>query len=402
MLLWSLLGGADVVHGLTAATGAMRSRGWNALLWICALAAAAPILAVRYMPFLDMPEHVAAMATLSRMIFSLEAHEPYVLAVGSTQYLLHHVAGALLTRALGDAILANQILLAAIAIAWPLSFRSLLSALRRDERLALFAPAVFFDRALLFGFLPYIASVPLFFFALAVFVRSRHRPSARSTVAVAVFAMVLFATHLSSYVLFVGIVVTASVFSYLRKRRGLVAHALALAPSAILAFAWWTRGALSSGYERAAHDVGTMSFARTVRALPVWTFDIWPSHADEACAALFWIAFAVVLVVGVRRRAPLPLLPAPRALLRGGRVRHHAVPRARGDAQRTHGAARRPVRRRVAAAEAGACDDRGAPARRALGPRHLGDDVRRGPGPRAPARRGLRRAARAREATRGS
>src|SRR5262249_10373545 len=161
----------------TATATADRSR---ALFWLVTLGGAVPLLAVRYMPFTDMPEHVAAIATIARGT----GDGTYTIAFGSSQYLLYHALGAAIAVVVRDAVLANQILLAAVAVAWPLAFRSLLRALGRDERLALFAPMVFYSRPLLIGFLPYVASVPIALFALAVFARARQRPTLRRGIAI--------------------------------------------------------------------------------------------------------------------------------------------------------------------------------------------------------------------------
>jgi hypothetical protein len=58
-----------------------------------------------------------------------------------------------------------------------------------------------------------------------------------------------------------------------------------------------------------------MGMAQTVSALPMWTFDIWKSHLDEVAAGLWWGAFAIVVVWGLRRppeangRWLVPVLP---------------------------------------------------------------------------------------------
>lgn len=129
----------------------------------------------------------------------------YVVDFGRSQYLLYHALGGALTVVVRDAVLANQLLLATVAVMWPVSVRALLRATGRDERIAIFATMVFYDRALAIGFLPYLASVPLALFTLAVLARHCREPSRARGAAVAVLAGLLFYMHVSSYVLFCAI-----------------------------------------------------------------------------------------------------------------------------------------------------------------------------------------------------
>ena len=123
---------------------------------------------IRYLPFTDLPEHVAAIATLARLLPGGGGAPAYAISWSSSQYLLYDLIGAVLTRIIGDAVLANRLLLAAVAIAWPYAARSLLRALDRDERVAILAPATFWVIARSRSeFLPFVASVPVALFSLA-------------------------------------------------------------------------------------------------------------------------------------------------------------------------------------------------------------------------------------------
>jgi hypothetical protein len=35
--------------------------------------------------------------------------------------------------------------------------------------------------------------------------------------------------------------------------------------------------------------------------MPIWTFDVWQTHADEICAGLWWVAYGIVVVASWRR-----------------------------------------------------------------------------------------------------
>ena len=119
-------------------------RVWSIVFWLTAVASALPLFAVRYLPLTDLPEHVAVIATLARLMPG-GGGAPYELALGDSQYLLFHAVGAVLARIVGDAVLANRLLFASVAVLWPVSARSLLRAMGRDERLAIFAGMVFWN-----------------------------------------------------------------------------------------------------------------------------------------------------------------------------------------------------------------------------------------------------------------
>ena len=279
------------------------------VLGLVAVANALPLFCVKHLPFTDLPEHVAAMATIARLLPG-GGGAPYVLALGKSQYLLYHLCGALLTRVVGDAVLANKLVLGLVALAWPLSMRRLLRALGRDERIALFAPMVFWNRALAVGFLPFIAALPLALFALAVLVDHCRQPTRRRAVSLVVLTVVLFYAHASAYLVFVacaGAVAAAACWvhrpaldSHRPTWRPLLSTLPLLLPSAVAAGLWWSTGSLAAGGGQDA-EVVRMAVVDTVSALPMWTFDIWKSHLDEVAAALWWGAFSLVVIGGLSR-----------------------------------------------------------------------------------------------------
>ncbi len=287
------------------------ARLWKALFYVVTFASAIPFFVVRYLPFCDLPEHVAAISVLERSLVAPHEVTSYVVAFGSSQYFLYHATGALLMFVTRDAVLANQILIALVAIAWPLSFRSLLRAAGRDERLALFAPMALWSRALLVGFLPFVASLPIAFFAIALVLRQLAAFSLRRAILLAVVATALFYTHVSAYLVFAFIAFACSIVVHLRARvRSFVAIAKVttpLGPSALCAFAWYLRGSLGQAPAAPADaDVGSMGLVRSLKALPVWTFDVWHSNVDRACAVFWWLAVAMLLAFTLRRRSDEP------------------------------------------------------------------------------------------------
>lgn len=267
---------------------------WKWLLAACAVATAVPLWAFDYLPFTDLPQHAAQIATL-RHWGDPAWSGPYELGLGQTQYLLYYLAGALLAFPLGSAERANVALLSAVAIGLPYALRSLLRATGRDERLALFAPALFWSQSLIIGFFNYLAALPVLLWALALVVRGT------APVRLALIAVALFYLHLSAFVFLLPaalILVAGQAGPRAAPRKMLWAF-----PSAALFLFWLLRGAVTN-----PQDVGWTQEVRAqwepigdaLRHLPEATLDIWHAPADET--ALLMLALAAVLLAWPRAR----------------------------------------------------------------------------------------------------
>lgn len=278
-------------------------RVWSIVFWATAVLTALPLFATRYVPLTDVPEHVAVIATLARLLPG-GGGAPYEIALGDSQYLLFHAVGAVLARAIGDAVLANKLLFALVAMMWPISARALLRAFGRDERLAIFAAMVFWNRATIVGLEPYVASVPLALFGLATVVRQMRGASLGRGAAIAAIAMAVFYTHASAFVLFAVTAAALVLVMVAHDGRSGVGRALAtlgaLVPSGILAVLWWRAGSLTDPAAQ-PQGVDRMSVSESLGAMPIWTFDVWRSHADEIAAAIWWTAYAVVVVASWKK-----------------------------------------------------------------------------------------------------
>jgi hypothetical protein len=298
----------DRVRVLAAVLGSWFARAkvkaWSVCFWASALVNALPLLATRHLPFTDAPEHTAAMATLARLMPG-GGGAPYEVAFVKSQYLLFHSAGAVVTVLVGDAVLANTVLLFFVALAWPVAMRSLLRAFGRDERLAVFAGMVFWNRATMTGLEPYIASVPLMLFCLAVFIQQLEQPTGWRAALLTVMTLALFYAHASTFLL-MAVIAAAFVVSAWRDRPGNSGELMAsvrrallaaapLAPSVLAALVWARVGGLKTSGTGA---IERMPFIDSLVAMPIWTFDVWRSHVDEVAAGLWWIAYGAIVVLG--------------------------------------------------------------------------------------------------------
>jgi hypothetical protein len=277
-------------------------------LCLATAAIVAPLLVTRFLPFTDLPEHVAAIATLARL---RPDDSTYELSFGRSQYLVYHCVGAILTKILGDAVLANTALLVVVAIATPLSLRAALRAFGRDERLAVFGAMPFLGRPLFVGFLPYVASIPLYFVGIALVARSAGERTSASKIRLAIVTVVLFYTHVSAALVFVSTAFALELVFAARRgpeiptlpRLFLRLRSLAwLAPTGVAAAVWWFTGKITMGPGSLADDgeIGTMRIGRGLYALPLWTFDVFVAHVDEACAVTWWLALSALALLGLR------------------------------------------------------------------------------------------------------
>lgn len=284
------------------------SARWRWIFRACAALTIAPLYVARHLPFSDLPEHLAAIATLRHYGDPAWGVARYfrVQGVLETQYLLYDVVAALLAVPLGSAERANLLLSSLVGLGFPYALAALLRATRRDERLALVACPLFWSRVLGEGLVNYVAAIPVALFALAVVARDVDEgpgASRRRTIALAALSLVLFYLHLSAFVFFAlgAAVLHAAAKPRLRDlpRRLRWAAAPALAA---LAFAY---GSSVTHPDRAAHGVwaGTIGFDTTVelaRVLFAWMVDFWRSPVDDVAGVVVFGALAWL----VARRAP--------------------------------------------------------------------------------------------------
>ena len=280
---------------------------WKWLLRACALAAAVPLWSTAHLPFTDLPQHVAAIATLRHWWDpAWRSQEYFTLALGQTQYLLYYLVGAALAFPFGTAERANLVLLSLTAIAFPYSLRALLRALGLDERLALFAGTLFWSQALLIGFFNYVAAMPLSLWALSLAVDDARARSRRTEVVLAVAAVLLFYLHLSAFLWFAPAAALASVaLPRLAPAREWPRRLAWLSPVALLSGLWLLRSPVvhpeSVGWRQpmtVAFEAPGTSLRNVFDAL----LDIWRGPQDEWCLLL--LAAAAVLLAWPQRREP--------------------------------------------------------------------------------------------------
>jgi hypothetical protein len=276
---------------------------WRWILRVCAVAALVPLWSAPHLPFTDLPEHVAAIATLRHWFDpGWNVRQYFTLALGQSNYLLYYLAGALLAFPLGNAERANVALLSVIAVGFPYALRSLLRALEADERLALFGCTLFWCQSLLIGFFNYLAALPIALWGLSLAVREAQAARAGPRRwALAAAAVALFYMHLSAFVFFVP--AAALCFwllpmppsaphldrpaqALLRRLAGLPLRLAWLAPSAALVAVWlWTSPVVHPGHVGWVQDTRPhfQDVAVSLQHLPEALIDVWRGTRDEWC-----------------------------------------------------------------------------------------------------------------------
>ena len=262
------------------------------------MASVAPLWAGRYLPIADLPQHVAAIATLRHWWDpSWHAQQYFTLDVVGGASVLYYATGAVLAVAFPTAERAHLVLLSSIALALPYALRSLLRALQADERLALFAPAVFYSQPVLIGLLPYVAGLPLLLWTLGQVVRDAERPTARRTALVAAAALALLALHLSAFLLFAPAAVLASLAFARRTPRDIARRLLWAIPALAAGVVVVAASPLTHPGRVGGNEPMRVVFEApgdAVAKLPGALLDVWPRH--EGVVVLLVLATAVVLL----------------------------------------------------------------------------------------------------------
>ncbi|HET9599499.1 MAG TPA: hypothetical protein VFP65_28245 [Anaeromyxobacteraceae bacterium] len=219
------------------------SRFERAAAAVLLAAAAAPFWAGRFLPFLDLPQHLGLAAVVARLGDPTTAFARYyALDPRLTPYWGYYGAMALLARAL-PLELANRLLFTAYAVGLPLAAAFALASFGRDRRWAVLTVPLVFHTNLFFGFATFLLSLPLFLLALGLAERhlAAERARAGTAAALAGASVLVFLFHAQSYLLLglcVAVLLAAHAHAHARGPAWLAARTWPFAPSLAL-FALW-------------------------------------------------------------------------------------------------------------------------------------------------------------------
>lgn len=296
---------------MTAA--ARRDRWFVAAFALLSLCTCAPIWLVRYLPLLDLPNHLAAVAVWHYHDDpAWDFARYYDLNLVPLPYWAHYYTVHLLTYVTRSVEVANKIFLTGYALALPLGALALARRFGRSHWLALFAFPLIWNFNLADGFIAYcagFAAVPL---ALTVVDEHCERPTLARALTVAAVGTLVYFFHLLAYALFLvctGLVVLAqprALSPRLLLWRGLPVVSCA-------GIGWWAlRHANSMNFHRVTGTHRELVFdpvSSTLAQIPERLINLVPGAADELVLIVLVAAWLALAVTAARA----PAVDAPRA-----------------------------------------------------------------------------------------
>jgi hypothetical protein len=179
---------------------AAKDRLGPAIALVASALMAAPLWVGRFLPLLDLPQHLALTTILIRHAdpaWQLAAYfepQPHEL----TPYWAHYLALEWLGR-LMPVDTAARVFLTLYVVALPWAAMALARALGRDPRLGLLVIPLALNANLYYGFIAYCWSVVVLLWAMALLARQMTAPAAGRAVGLAVLTGVLFFAHVQSF-----------------------------------------------------------------------------------------------------------------------------------------------------------------------------------------------------------
>ncbi len=285
-------------------------------------AAAAPFWVGRFLPFLDLPQHLALAAVVARLGDPATGFaRSYAIDPHLTPYWGYYGAMAVLARAL-PLELANRLLFTAHAVGLPLAAAFLLASFGRDRRWAVLTIPLVYSTNLFFGFASFLLSLPLFLVALGL--TERHLAPERAawgrSLALALAAAAVFLFHAQSYAT-LGLCVALLLALHARGLRWAAARALPYLPSLALCAPWVWRSfvrperPLSEQHTANHHAYGAIGsglgavyepFREAAARIPERLLGAFTDGSDARIGAALLALFAVALATGY---GPAPASP---------------------------------------------------------------------------------------------
>jgi hypothetical protein len=274
---------------------------------------AAPLCLFAYFPTRDGPTHLEGALLLLRLSqpSGSALRQWFTLTLSIAPNWLDHVVLAALAQAVPP-VLAEKLLVAAFVLGLPLAARRALAAIRPDARfLAVLTLPFTYSWLLHMGFYNFCLSLPLFFLALASWLRDRVSTGG-ALLRLAGWTTLLYFTHpvalAAAAALLLALAAWSGVVDLFEARRlglstayagrqacrRLVRTGLAFLPAALL-FAGWFAGRRNPAFERA--PLGPL-LRDLVRLDVLVTFD----PLERMVAAALSLVFAGLLLAGLARR----------------------------------------------------------------------------------------------------
>ncbi len=261
--------------------------GAFAILWICALV---PLWAPRFLPLLDMPDHLDAIAIWHRYHNDSWGYSKYYdLNLIPLPYWGYFLPVHLLSYVMPIEI-ANKVYLSAYALLLPVSTAVLARQMGRSHWLALFSFPLVFNMNFSYGFITFCAGLVVLSFALVVLDRFLEQPTRRRGWALALLSILLYLTHVLPWMFF-GVASIVLVFGHgWHPRRIAVAAALEL-PSLLLAIYGFHRSAGTTAVQAGplTYDAKKEELINSLQQIPMRVIAGWSGNAA------YWIVLGLTL-----------------------------------------------------------------------------------------------------------
>lgn len=156
---------------------------------------AAPLFATRHLPLQDLPQHMAAISVLRRLLFGSSLDSWFEPTLSRTQYLLVYALGIPLSVPLG-VIDATRVIAALTIVSIPYALRYALRRYGGDERLASLSWPLTWNPQFMLGFLNFLAGVPFALVTLGLFADTKRLTSPRRQALLGLLSLCAFYSHL--------------------------------------------------------------------------------------------------------------------------------------------------------------------------------------------------------------
>jgi hypothetical protein len=259
-----------------------------AILWICALV---PLWAPRFLPLLDMPDHLDAIAIWHRYHKADWGYSKYYeLNLIPLPYWGYFLPVHLLSYVMPIEI-ANKVYLSAYALLLPVSTAVLARQMGRSHWLALFSFPLVFNMNFSYGFITFCAGLVMLSFALVVLDRYLEQPTRRRAWALALLSILLYLTHVLPWMFF-GVASIVLVFGHGWHPRRIASAAALEIPSLLLAMYGFHRSAGSTAVQAGplAYDAKPEELINSLQQVPMRLIAGWPGNTA------YWLVIGLALV----------------------------------------------------------------------------------------------------------
>jgi hypothetical protein len=249
-----------------------------------------PLLAVRHLPFQDLPAHLALVEAwrnveAPNLLGSYYAPGP-VMSPYITYYGALRVLGAVMPLGV-----ANHLLLAGYVLALPLALGYTLGRFGRDKRYALLGFAFVYNTPLIFGFVSNALAIPLLIFTLGFEKEYLDRPKILKEILLALCVAALYFTHALVFLVF-ACAAPVIFFAQTHRPLAILRRCLFVLPTLGIGIYWTITTTKSSGFDGEFFDI-----AKNLAQFPYWINNVLVGNADEVALLLVGASWLICLLL---------------------------------------------------------------------------------------------------------